>query len=156
MCRDDLRLNAGGVLASDDPLERRGDEDVHRELQDLFVRDFLAAPGGHRPLLVLRGEDAVESEAPLVVEAALRVGDGDDPRARLVEELRDGGAGVAEPLDRGGGAVQREPEALRGLLDRDEATLRRCLAAAGRASDRVGVSLSPASRWTRECAAPAS
>jgi len=52
---DDLGLHAPGVLARDDAFERRRDEDVHGQLQELFVGDLLAASGRDGALFRLRG-----------------------------------------------------------------------------------------------------
>ena len=80
-------------------LAGREDEDVARELEQLLVRDPLAAVVAfERAVLRDVGVERGDVEAGLRVEAARDVRDGDDTRAAVVQLGRRDAADVAEAL----------------------------------------------------------
>ena len=98
---DHLRLDLRGVLLGDDLLERARREHVAVDRHELLVRDAVAALQlGERAAVALVRERSCNVDAVRVEDAARRVGDGDDLRAELRDELGEERADVAEALDR--------------------------------------------------------
>ena len=98
---DQLRLHLVGVVRRDHLLERARRERVAVEHEQLLVRDPVAALQlAERPAAALVRERRRDVDAVRVVDAARRVGDGDDLRAFLGGELREVRADVAEALHR--------------------------------------------------------
>ena len=96
----DLGLDAARVRGRDLVLERGRDEHVALDLEQLRVGHGLrAGEAGDRAVLGLPVDHARDVEAVGVVDAAGRVGDGEDLRALLRHQLRRDRAGVAEALD---------------------------------------------------------
>ena len=116
----DLRADRRRVAERDLVLERRGDEDVDVQREELLVGERLRARETVHGVVLLRVlEQLRDVEAGGVVDAALPVGDGDDAGADAGEELRRNRADVAESLDGDGGPVDVEAHVL-GRLARDD------------------------------------
>ena len=93
-----------------------------------------------RAVLLLPGDDPVDVEAAGVVDAAGRVGDGDDRGALVADQPGGDRAGVAEALDRDAASSARSmPEVAGGLHDAEHrAAGGRLVAALGAAeADRL-------------------
>ena len=102
-------------------LERRGREDVDRQLEERRVADRLRAREAHDgAVLRLPGAHGAHVEPVAAGDAADRVADGDDAGADLLEQRRRRRAGVAEALDGDGRAVDVEPDVARCLDDRHD------------------------------------
>ena len=94
-------LDPAGVALGDLVLEGGRDEDVAVDLEDLGVADVRRAREAlDGAVLRLPGDDLGDVEPVGLVDAAGRVGDGDDRRALLADEPGRDRAGVAEALDR--------------------------------------------------------
>ena len=133
-----LALIRSALAGGDLVLERGRDEDVALDLEDLLVRDRLrAGEADDRAVLGLPGDDALDVEPVGVVDAARRVGDGDDRRAVLGDhQLRRDRAGVAEALDDDSGVIEVDVQVARGLCDAVDRAARRGLVAALGAAER--------------------
>src|SRR5438309_6182367 len=96
---DDLRLYARGVVFADLVLDRRRDEDVAVELQELRVRDpFRAREAGDRAGLAFVRVDAIRVDALRVHDRATRLREPNDHGPELGHQLRREAAGVPESL----------------------------------------------------------
>ena len=95
-----LALDRRGVLHGDLVLERRRHQDVDVEFEQLLVVDAARRRGSRRRLVLLRVVEQLRDVEPvLVVDATLPVGDRDDLRADLRQQVRRDRADVAEALD---------------------------------------------------------
>ena len=113
----DLRTDLGGVPFVDHLAQRRGDEPVDREQEQIVVRDRVRArqPDDGTGLVTMLPH-LLDVEARIGVDPAANVGHGDDLRARLGCDPRRERTHVAEPLHRDGSALERETLVPRVLL----------------------------------------
>ena len=133
---DDRGLDLVGVLRGDHLLERARREDVAVEQQELLVGDRLGVlEADERAVLGLVGERGRDVDALRVVERRRRVGDRDDERALLMEEVREVAADVAEALDDDLHPGDALVELRDGVADAEERAARRS-PRRGRASRR--------------------
>jgi hypothetical protein len=121
----DLGADSRRVLHRDLVLERRRNQHVDVKGPQIVIRQRVCVREAldGLPLLDVRAQRR-EVEAAGVVDAALPVGDRDDPGAEPCQQLGGYRADVAKALDRDGGAVDVESQVLRRLArhDRDAAS----------------------------------
>ena len=114
---DERRVHAVGVRARELVLAGGEDEEVARELEELLVRDPLAAVVPlERSMFRDVGVECRNVETGLGVNASRDVGNRDDAGAALVQLRRGDAADVAEALDDAGATGELVAEPPRGLL----------------------------------------
>ena len=129
-------FTCAALSVGDHLLQRTRREHVALEQQQLFVRDRVCAPeAAERTGLALVRDRGLHVDPVRVREPRRRVGDGDDRRAVLGEELREERADVAEALHRDGRPLERRAAACAPPRERSRARRARSLPR-GRASRR--------------------
>src|SRR4029077_9748039 len=114
---DERRVDAVGVRAGELVLSGGENEDFAGELEELLVRDPLAAVvAGKRAVLRDVGVKGGNVEPGLGVDAARKAGDRGHSRAALVQPRRGHSADVPEALNDAGVPGELEPEPPGGLL----------------------------------------
>ena len=128
---DHLALHPVSVLLVDHAAERRGDEDVARDRDQVRGRDLLAAlEFGEPATLADVGVEPVGIDAALVADRAGRVGDSHHRRPELLHDASRPGPDVAVSLDDEGGVRGAEAQMWRRLTEHvDAAATGRGLAA---------------------------
>src|SRR5262249_36464046 len=97
---DDFCLDARGVLAGDDVLRGRGNQDVAIGQQELFgIISFSLGVADDRLVGITMLQQAIDVDAVLVVEAAIVFSNADDLVAGVLHELGGVGAHVAKALN---------------------------------------------------------